>query len=334
MKMKRWTVVLGCVSLLLSMGVLPSRGISAEQFTLNWASMLPRTNTEAIAFQKLFADKVNEKAKGQLVINYKGGPDVIGQFDLGPAVQKGIIDIAMVSVGFYEAIVPGNGAAMLSELTPQEERKPGGAFAYLDEMHNKAGIKYLGRAAPSKDAFFFVYTRKKVMTQKDFQGFRIGCSTGSRAAVEGWGATVMNVKISDYYNAMERGLVDGTAGVPLDVWVSLGAQEVTKYVIDHPYYVSTAVAIMNLNKWKKLPKNLQDLMTESMISFEKEKTILEQKSREEARQKMINSKIEFYKLAPPVADWFVKTAYTAAWDYQQKRFPDVTPKLKELLTKK
>jgi len=35
-----------------------------------------------------------------------------------------------------------------------------------------------------------------------------------------------------------------------------------------------------------------------------------------------------------VADWFVKTAYSAAWDYQQKRFPDVTPRLKELLTKK
>ncbi|MBP1698622.1 MAG: hypothetical protein H6Q41_3810, partial [Deltaproteobacteria bacterium] len=235
---------------------------------------------------------------------------------------------------FYEALVPGNGAAMLSEITPQEERKPGGAFSYLDEMHGKAGMKYLGRAAPSKDKFFFVYTRKKVTTQKDFQGFRIGCSTGSRSAVEGWGATVTNVKISDYYNAMERGLVDAVAGVPLDVWVSLGAHEVTKYVIDHPYYVSTAVAIMNLNSWTKLPKNLQDLMTDAMVEFEKEKVVLEQKSREEARQKMISSKIEFYKLAPQVADWFVKTAYSAAWDYQQKRFPDVTPRLKELLTKK
>jgi len=326
--------VLCCLSFIFVAGLVPAKSFCAEQFTLNWASMLPRTNTEAIAFQKLFADRVNEKAKGQMVINYKGGPDVIGQFDLGTAVQNGIIDIAMVSVGFYEAIVPGNGAAMLSELTPQEERRPGGAFAYLDEMHNKAGIKYLGRAAPSKDPFFFVFTRKKVTTQKDFQGFRIGCSTGSRSAVEGWGATVVNVKISDYYNAMERGLVDGTAGVPLDVWVSLGAHEVTKYVIDHPYYVSTAVAIMNLNNWKKLPKNLQDIINDSMISFEKEKTVVEQKTREEARQKMISSKIEFYKLAPPVADWFVKTAYNAAWDYQQKRFPDVTPRLRELLTKK
>jgi TRAP-type C4-dicarboxylate transport system substrate-binding protein len=334
MKLKRWIVLFGWLTLVLVIGALPSPGSCADQITLNWASMLPKTSTETIAYQKLFIDRVNEKAKGQVVINYRGGPEVIGQFDLGAAAQKGIIDIATVSVGFYEALVPGNGAAMLSELTPQDERKPGGAYYYLDEMHSKAGLKYMGRAAPSSDLFFFCYTKKKVMTQKDFSGFRIGCSTGSRSAVEGWGATVTNVKIADYYNAMERGLVEAVAGVPLDVWVSLGAHEVTKYVIDHPYYVSTAVAIMNLNTWNKLSKELQSLFNETMAQYEKDKIPMEQKQREEARQKMINAKIEFYKLSPAVAEWYVSTAYKASWEYQQKRFPDVTPKLKELLTKK
>ena len=331
---KRLIVVLSCVSFFLFAEALPARVFCADQITLNWASMLPKTASETVALQKFFFDKVNEKAKGQLLINFRGGPEVIGQFDLGAAVQKGVIDIAMVSVGFYEALVPGNGAAMLSELTPQEERKPGGAYSYLDEMHQKAGMKYLGRTAPSKDRFFFTYLNKKIKTQKDFSGFRIGCSAGSRAAVEGWGASVTNVKITDYYSAMERSLVDAISGCPLDVWVSLGAQEVTKYVIDHPYYVSTAVAIMNLNSWNKLPKDLQSLLTESMIEYEKEKIGVEEKSREEARQKMIRAKVEFYKLSPPVAEWYVSTAYKAAWDYQQKRFPEVTSKLKELLTKK
>jgi len=334
MKMKRLVILLSCVFFVAFLGVLPRNGMGADRITLNWASMLPKTSTETIAFQKVFIDRINEKAKGQVSINYRGGPEVIGQFDLGAAVQKGIVDIATVSVGFYEALVPGNGAAMLSELTPQEERKPGGAYSYLDEMHNKAGLKYLGKAAPSKDLFFFCYTKKKVLTQKDFSGFRIGCSTGSRAAVEGWGAAVTNVKIADYYSAMERGLVDAICGVPLDVWVSLGAHEVTKFVIDHPYYVSTAVVIMNLNSWNKLPKDLQNLFTDAMVEYEKEKIPMEQKQREEARQKMINAKIEFYKLAPEVATWYVKTAYSAAWDYQQKRFPEVTAKLKDLLTKK
>lgn len=334
MRSKRLLTVLTCISFILLAGVLPSRVFCADQIVLNWAGMQAKSASETVTLQKLFFDKVNEKAKGQMVINYRGGPEVIGQFDLGSAVQKGVIDIAMVSVGFYEALVPGNGAAMLSELTPQEERRPGGAYYYLDEIHQKAGMKYLGRSAPSKDRFFFTYVNKKVITQKDFTGLRIGTGTGARAAVEGWGATVTNVKITDYFNAMERSLVDATAGCPLDIWVSLGAHEVTKYVIDHPYYVSTAVAIMNMNSWNKLPKNLQNLLTETMVEYEKEKIGVEQKGREEARQKMINAKVEFYKLSPAVSEWYVSTAYKAAWDYQQKRFPEVTTKLRELLTKK
>jgi TRAP-type C4-dicarboxylate transport system substrate-binding protein len=69
MRSKRLLTVLSCISFILLSGFLPAKVFCADPIVLNWASMLPRTNTEAIAFQKLFADKVNEKAKGQLVIN-------------------------------------------------------------------------------------------------------------------------------------------------------------------------------------------------------------------------------------------------------------------------
>ena len=52
-----------------------------------------------------------------------------------------------------------------------------------------------------------------------------------------------------------------------------------------------------------------------------------------ARVKLLDAGVEFYKLSPDDAQWFIKTAYDAAWEYQQKRFPKVTPMLKKLLTK-
>jgi TRAP-type transport system periplasmic protein len=298
-----------------------------------WASMLAKTAQETMDFQKMF-DKVNERAKGQLVINFRGGPEVIGQFDLGSAVQKGVVDLAMVPATFYEGIVPGITAVMLTELTPQEERKPGGVYYYIDEIHNKYNLKYLGRGAPSKEPFFYTYLKKKVLTQKDFVGLRIGCASAARPAAIAWGASVTPVKISDNYTAMERGLVDGIAGCALDVWVSLAGQEVSKYVIDHPFFYSPTLALVNLNSWKKLPKNLQDLLTEEMMDHEKENMILEQKRRDNARQKMNNAKIEFLKFPQPIAEWYISTAYKACWDYQQSRFPEVTAKFKELLTRK
>jgi hypothetical protein len=49
---------------------------------------------------------------------------------------------------------------------------------------------------------------------------------------------------------------------------------------------------------------------------------------------MAKSGIEFYKLQPDTAKWFLDTAYNAAWDYQMKRYPDVTPKLRQLISGK
>jgi TRAP-type C4-dicarboxylate transport system substrate-binding protein len=73
---------------------------------------------------------------------------------------------------------------------------------------------------------------------------------------------------------------------------------------------------------------------ESMIQSEKDCREWDAKDRIKAREKMIKAGVEFYKFPPDMAKWFIDTAYNAAWEYQMKRFPDVTPKLRELLSKK
>jgi hypothetical protein len=51
-----------------------------------------------------------------------------------------------------------------------------------------------------------------------------------------------------------------------------------------------------------------------------------------ALQKLKDAKVEVYNLPPDMAKWLVDTAYESTWAFQQKRFPDVTPKLKTLLS--
>ena len=123
---------------------------------------------------------------------------------------------------------------------------------------------------------------------------------------------------------MERNLVDGVASAPLVTWVALSCQQVTKYVIDHPYYHSTQMALMNMKSWTSLPEHLQDLMMDKMMEYPKYKIIAYANDTARARVKMLDAGIEFYRLSPEVADWFLKTAYDAAWEYQQKRFPKVS----------
>jgi len=333
MKRLRVLALIGIIAIFPLFGTQPSATVYAETIELKWASILPKNNPETKGFQEYFIDKVNENAKGELVIKYRGGPEIMAPPDIADGVKKGIVDICTTFVGFYEVIVPGIGAAMLTELTPSEERKPGGAYDFMVDLHKKNGLMYLGRAAPSEQRFFYCYLNKRADKPQDFAKLKVGTGPAARAATMAWGASATFLKPGDYYTAMERGLVDGVSSCPLVTWVAFGCQNVTKYIIDHPYYQSTVMAIMNLQSWNRLPKHLQKLMTDSMIEYPKYTTTDHSNNLAKVRVKLLDAGIEFYKLSPDDARWVIKTAYDAAWEYQQKRFPTVTPELKRVLTK-
>jgi TRAP-type C4-dicarboxylate transport system substrate-binding protein len=333
--MKKVTIMLtvAWVSLIVAALWLPSAATCAEPIVLKWVSFTPKNSHETSMLQKYFFDRVNERAKGELVIQYRGGPEAIAGVSLGAAVHKGVVDICQIIIGFYEAIVPGVNALMLTELTPQEERMRG-AHDFIVKLHQEHGLMFLGRASPSKERFFYTFLNKRVETPQDFTRLRLGAGPAARAAALAWGAQVIPAKdTGEYYTAIERGLYDGLSSTPLAMYVGLGCHEVTKYAIDHPYYKSTVVTIMNLNSWNRLPKHLQELVNEVMIEYAP--IAMEEHTQRTAadRKKAEAAKMEFYKFKPEVEDWFLNTAYKAAWDYQQERFPEVTPKLRKVLSK-
>jgi TRAP-type C4-dicarboxylate transport system substrate-binding protein len=319
--------------LLSGFGVAEVLAAPAKPIELNWVSFSAKNTVTVVNIQREFIDKINQAAKGELNIKYRGGPETIAAFDQGMAVKKGVVDISAVPIGFYEAIVPGVGGAMLTQLTPMEERKPGGAYDYLVEIHKKGGLFYVGRGTPSREDFFYLTLNKKVEKRQDFAALKIGTATVARAAVKGWGATVVSLAMPDYYTSMERGLVDGVASSGLSAWVGQGCQAVTKYLVDHPYYQSTVAIIMNQNSWERLPPHLQKVGMDSMIQAEKALMDWYGHDIVQLKKKMVEGGVQIYKFSPDMAKWFVDTAYDAAWKYQEERFPEVTRKMRQLMTK-
>lgn len=334
MNKKSYFILLTCMVLFFALMSFPVQAQKTKPITLSWISFVPKTNVLTKNFQAMFVDKVNEKAKGELVINFRGGPEVIGAFDQGKAIAQGIVDIGVPPVGFYEAIAPGIGGAMLTQYRPDEERRPGGAFDYLVKLHSKGGLMYLGRATYTKKPYFYLFSNKRIEKPEDFKGLKIGSATVTRPAVKAWGATLVSVGMPEYYSSMERGLVDALASSPLSAWYSQGVYEVTKYCIDHPYYQSTAVAIMNLKKWNSLPERFQKLIMDVMIQYEEDYPNVYEKDRAELKEKAMKAGVEFYQFEPSVEKWFIEAAYNSAWEYQMERFPKETPKLRELMTRK
>ncbi|WP_199435496.1 TRAP transporter substrate-binding protein DctP [Qaidamihabitans albus] len=319
-----------CVSLAACGDGGRAAGSGGEQ-TLSWVSFQPGSHPEVKRVKENFWGAVEQKT--ELSFEWRGGPDTMSPSDIGLAVQRGTVDAAMIYVGAYASVVPGAGAWTLTDYTPKEERN-NGAVEFFDEQHQQHGLKYIARVQPQKENFFFTWLRgKRITSKEDFRSTVIGSAAGARAAVEGWGAPLESVAVPDNYTALERGVVDGLAGQPLEGAIANGWHELADYVIDEPYYQSSVVLIMNQDSWNGLSAEQQRAVTESVSAAEMQTYESRQQDLAEARTEIKDAGVEFYSLPPDLAKWYVDTAYSAAWAEQEEIAPDVAPKLRDLLSK-
>jgi TRAP-type transport system periplasmic protein len=304
--------------------------------TLNWVGFQPRNNVEYTPQNLYIVDKIKEKTNGQLIIKFIGGPETIPAMDIGMAVKNGVVDIGQTYVGGYEAIVPGISLAQFTKLTPAEEQKPGGAYYYMQEMHKKAGLFYLGRHSPYTNGFFYTFlSDRKLENPADFKGFRMGVGAVARPGAMAWGCASEILVPTDIYSAFEHKLISGTTGVPISNPRQYGWYERIKYVIDEGYFASTAMMFMNLNSWNKLPKNWQELIEkEIMPQYEVSALAFFDKLEKDEREFLVSKGVQFYKLSEENTKWYLDTLTNATWAEQEKKYPQVSADLKPLLIKK
>jgi len=279
-----------------------------------------------------FIDKVNERAKGELAIKVRGGPEVIGSLDLGLAVQKGTIQISAIPTGFFADLVPGADAYRLSELTVEEERASG-AYDYLKDLFAKHGFYYMGRQDPVDIPFFYTFPNVKIEKLEDFVGLKISGSPSFHAHIKGLGATPVVIPLPEYYTAMERHIVDiGTSSIY--VWIDGGTYEVCKYIINHPYYRATPAMVVNLETWNRIPKHLQDMMMQTFSEHQKAWTAIDNAERAKALQVIQDGGVEVITFPPDVAEEYLRITYDNAWKEDAKIYPaEVVNTLKKLMTK-
>jgi hypothetical protein len=221
-------------------------------------------------------------------------------------------------------------ATILSRISVDEERK-NGTYAYMDQLCNKGGLHYMGRHSPAFDLQFFnLFLNKKVEKAEDFKKLRIRTATAARCPYGSVGAAPVNLQLTDYYTAM--GVTRSTAFrlnlVQLGEFRLPGSDKIfgpaglfaeLRGDRDEPEHVEQA------------PPDLQKVITDDDLLGKDQRRHLGRRQ-SQGIQKLKDAKVEIYNLAPDTAKWLVDTAYDATWAYQMKRFPDVTPRLKTLLS--
>jgi len=304
----------------------------AKPIEINLVSFVPKMNISYRGWASLFVDKVNERAKEELFIKYRGGPEIIAPFDLAKAIGKGVIDMGILSTGFYSSVVPGAGMMLYSEIPTSEERS-NGTYELQRKIHAKAGIYFVGNLQPINGHFFYVCLRKAVKTQTDFKGLKLAGSPPFLPCLQALGAAAVRASLKEYYPSVERGVIDGNI-VGLDVYLASGEYEVAPYLIDHPFYKSPNTVIMNLKKWESLPDHLKKIVDEVQIDTEKAWPDVWEKEVVMMKKKAVEGGAKLITLERSAAEWYVKTFYMGGWKYAGDNFPpDDVSQFKKLITK-
>ncbi len=304
----------------------------AETFTLKAVTGWPKTASEYKAFS-IFTDlaeqMVAKKYPGELKIQYVGGPEAVKTMDQVQACQRGMVDMVFTTNAYYVSVLPEVDALKLSVFMPAEERAKG-AWAYVNQLHEKIGIYYLARLGLGIQ--FHLYIDKPIKAA-DLKGLNIRVSPMYLQVIKGLGGNPVAIPPTEVYSALERNVVDGYC------WPSVGIRDwgwdkQTKYVVDPGFYQVPNPLLMNLSTWNKLPKKLQNLLTEAAAESEKKVVALFDDLAKQERPILLKEGIQVITLPPVESEKFLKVAYDEGWKDILGKSPQTGAKLKELLTKK
>ena len=313
-------------------GIFPQKifAQATKPIEFGYVTFLPRM-VPTVKWLMAALSGVEEASNGQLKFKNRGGPESIAPPEQATAVQSGAVDMAYIPVDLYTPITAAPSMLIISEILSYQQRETG-AYDYLVKLHEEVGLRYLFGGAESPWKLHSMVTNKRIEKPQELAGLRIPGSGAIQYAARSLGMKPLSILHKDYYTAMERGLIDAVmTAVP--TLLSLKINEVGKYLIQPSAYTSTAVIIMNLKKWESLPKELQDLMIDTLF-IEGPKWNAKSVEMEKSSLKVFaDSGVETITFTGEDAEWFFEKLRVAQYDYVAQKAPVKGPKLYKMLRK-
>ncbi|MBI2832082.1 MAG: TRAP transporter substrate-binding protein DctP [Chloroflexi bacterium] len=309
----------------------PAPKPAAQPIELKAVTYLGSGTSSTDAFKE-WVDRVNKRANGELIVRYIGGPEAIPATNQPQAVMDGAVDIVSISSDQFTK-VPEAVVFAISELTPAEQRK-NGAYEYMVKVfEQKANVHYLGLTEGRTIASFNLFLNKPINTPKELAGLRFRTTPSYTPFLTALGVVTVNIPLADIYTSMERGLIDGFVALPSSAYDSKW-YEVTKYMIDHPFYMGSTAILMNLSRWNGLPQRLRDLLSEESKSWETASEPPGNQKAIEGRQKLLDAGVKPITFSTADAKSYLDLALDSRWSILEKTVtPEVYTQLRKLFRK-
>src|SRR4051812_49438028 len=301
--------------------------VCAQEVTLRVVSAFPE-NQYYVKRTVEWIEKLNKEGKGVLQLNFIGGPKAIPTFEVGKAVQSGVVDIGFTTGAFYTNVMPEADILKLSETSAAEQRKNGGYDLINKIWAEKANMRYLAKTVEFTP--FHLYLNKKI-DKPDLTGLKIRITPVYRDFFQAMGASVMTTAPGEVYTALERGVIDGY-GWPIHALFDLNWQEKTKYRVDPGFYNAEVGLVMNLDKYKALPAKTRAFLDREALAYEQQNDFWKAYNQNEAKRQA-EAGIQVISFDATTSNAYVEKANEIGWAAAIKSSPQYGEQLKKVLAR-
>ncbi len=241
---------------------------TGESHEFDFSHFFPPTHAQETVVVQDFIEEVLESTEDRISITSYPGASITAPDTQYDSVTTGVSDIGL-SVHSY---TPGQfPLTSVMELPFISETGEGGSkilwnlykeFEEIQDEYDETVPLWFYTSEPGQ----IITVGKPVESVEDLQGMRIRSpSPEVNRWLELLGATPVSMSMNETYEALERGVVDGSVA-PMHALVDYSLYEVVDYITVGSFYNTTFFTVMNQNSWDSL--SAEDQQTLESVSGE------------------------------------------------------------------
>jgi len=233
----------------------------ATPVKLNYSHHFPAPHSINVLANE-WGKEIEKRTNGKVVITVFSGGTLMPADKCYDGVVKGIADIGLAVAAFTRGKFPLTEALDL----PLGYKSGMAATKLTNEYFSQfkpkefddVQVMYLHGHGPGA-----LHSKKPVNKLEDIKGMKIRSTGLSAKIVAAIGGAPVAMPISEAYDALSRGVVDGSLA-PMEALAGWRWGEVVKFSVESPSfgYTSTFVVVMNKEKWNALPPDTQKIIKE------------------------------------------------------------------------
>jgi TRAP-type C4-dicarboxylate transport system substrate-binding protein len=260
MKMKRRIALLTAgvfVATLMTFAALSGSATAADPIKLTYANFPPAPTFPCVQMER-WKTEVEKRTGGKVAIQTFPGSTLLDAKNMMDGVIAGTADIGCLCMAYQ----PGRFLVTNATSLPLNFANAKVAslvlwdlyLKYKPEEFSKVKALTMFACAPSN-----IMSKKPVKTMADIKGLPLRASGGAAEILKAWEANVVGMPQSDVPEALQKGVIQGQFS-SLEVMKDFKYAETCKFVTMTNTVIYPFAVVMNMDSWKKLPKDVQKVM--------------------------------------------------------------------------